>query len=559
MPDQSWTEIAAIAQTRRAASIPPSYLLPESLLSDLPKNLTTIPKTSRHFSTDELEIIETPAEEILVKIREKTWTALKVTEAFCKAAAVAQQMTNCLTEILFPEALKQAQFLDEYLEKNGSVIGPLHGLPISLKDSFVTPPHPSSCGLIQWANAPTKPEEESLLVQVVRRLGAVYYVKTNVPPGMMMMDTLNNAWGATRNPLNPALSAGGSSGGEAALIAMRGSPLGVGTDIGGSIRMPSAFNNLYGLKPSSGRFPTWHGRSAIPGQDFVRSVNGPMSRSLNMLQLYCEAVLSESVAPWTLDAKCLPIPWRKHVIQPKGRKLRVGIVGNNDGLVTTHPPVERALALTRQCLEAAGHEVFEWQPIEHPEIVKHWLATFLDVGSGPLAALLTPSGEPIYGSLKAWVAAAAQAEQGLGPTKMRMINLKRDQLQEAYLTRWQQTANGGKGPMDCIIMAASPWAVPRLGLTAESPYFGYTAAFNLLDYPVCTFPVTFAHEKLDPKKSPGSFTPLSEIDAQIQADYDPSFYDGAPVSLQLVGGRLEEEKVLEMVGVVADLLEKEHI
>jgi amidase len=83
------------------------------------------------------------------------------------------------------------------------------------------------------------------------------FMKTNVPVAMMMMETNNNVWGETRNPIHTGLSPGGSSGGEGALIAMRGSPLGVGTDIGSSIRIPSAWSQLYGLKPSFGRFPSW--------------------------------------------------------------------------------------------------------------------------------------------------------------------------------------------------------------------------------------------------------------------------------------------------------------
>jgi amidase len=155
--------------------------------------------------------------------------------------------TNCLTEILFPEALARARFLDEHLEKTGHVIGPLHGLPISLKDCFITPPHPSSIGMACFANVPTT--DETVLVGILAKLGAVFYVKTTTPTAMMMMETISCVWGETRGAYHSGTSSGGSSGGEGSLLAMRGSPLGIGTDIGGSIRIPSAFNGLYGLKP----------------------------------------------------------------------------------------------------------------------------------------------------------------------------------------------------------------------------------------------------------------------------------------------------------------------
>ena len=141
---------------------------------------------------------------------------------------------------------------------------------------------------------------------------------------------------------------------------MHGSPLGVGTDIGGSIRIPSAWTNLYGLKASSGRFPTLGIQTAIPGNDFVPAVNGPMARELETIRLYCEAMLSDKVRLWERDPKCLPIPWRKNVLQPKGKKLRVAFVGRDDGSITCHPPVERALNVTRKALEEAGHEIVDW-------------------------------------------------------------------------------------------------------------------------------------------------------------------------------------------------------
>lgn len=96
---------------------------------------------------------------------------------------------------------------------------------------------------------------DSTLVEILRKAGAIVYVKTNIPQTLMVGETVNNIFGRTVNPYNRNLSCGGSSGGEGALIGLRGSVIGVGTDIGGSIRMPSAFNHLYGIRPSHGRLP----------------------------------------------------------------------------------------------------------------------------------------------------------------------------------------------------------------------------------------------------------------------------------------------------------------
>jgi len=149
---------------------------------------------------------------------------------------------------MYPEAIERAKFLDKYLEETGQMIGPLHGLPISLKDCMIVPPHPASIGMAYYANKSTT--EATIIVNILAKLGAVFYVKTTTPTAMMMMETVSHVWGDTLNPYHTGTSSGGSSGGEAALLAMRGSPLGVGTDIGGSIRIPSSFNNLFGFKPS---------------------------------------------------------------------------------------------------------------------------------------------------------------------------------------------------------------------------------------------------------------------------------------------------------------------
>ncbi|KIW86396.1 hypothetical protein Z517_01792 [Fonsecaea pedrosoi CBS 271.37] len=553
MATRDYKEASAIARKRRAANIAAFYKTPGWNEADLPNNLTEYALKSDYYTDDERQIIQSEADVILEKIRTKQWTALEVAKAFSKASALAQELTNCLTEVLYPEAIERAKFLDEYLERTGKTIGPLHGLPISLKDCFITAPHPSSNGMAIFANEPL--EKDSLLVTILRNLGAVFYVKTNVPVAMMMAETNNNVWGETRNPLHKFLSPGGSSGGEGALIAFKASPLGIGTDVGGSIRIPAAWCNLYGLKPSFGRYPHYGAKPGIAGQEYILSVNGPMARSLKTLQLYSEALLSEDVKPWEYDHKVVPLPWKSNVIQPPGRKLRFGLIGVHDSLVHVHPPVERALKMTQAALEKQGHEVIPWSTEDHEAIVKNLQAAFFDLGGAAIMDLIKPWGEPVFPSMEGYALAAAAGEGELGPTKMRMMNLRRNELQKAYLDRWNATATDEKPRLDGIICATSPWAAPRLGQTQrQSLYVGYTGFVNFLDFGACTFPVTFADKELDKARDMSTFKPLSDIDGRIQQDYDAEFYHGAPVALQIVGRRLEEEKILEMCEVIDNCL-----
>lgn len=262
--------------------------------------------------------------------------------------------TNCITEIFFEDAIKRAEELDhEQASTPGRPLRPLHGLPISLKDSFRIPGYDSSIGLICFANKPD--EVYSSLPKLLLDLGAVLYCKTNVPQTMMTADSDNNVFGRTLNPANAKLTAGGSSGGEGALIAMGGSVLGVGTDIAGSIRIPSLCNGIYGLRTSVGTVPYAGQKSpAAPGSDGVAAVAGPMASSLRACDLFMNTLAKSE--PWKYDQSCLHLGrWETRL---KHSSIRIG-VARNDGMFTPWPPVRRALDEVASKLRSAGIDLIE--------------------------------------------------------------------------------------------------------------------------------------------------------------------------------------------------------
>jgi amidase len=104
-----------------------------------------------------------------------------------------EEQTNCLTTTMFPEAIASAEKLDEHLAKTGHVVGPLHGLPVSIKDNFNFTGKDSTVGFVSWVNKPV--QSNSVLVDLLLSLGAVLYVKTNVPTAMMMPETVNHVFG----------------------------------------------------------------------------------------------------------------------------------------------------------------------------------------------------------------------------------------------------------------------------------------------------------------------------------------------------------------------------
>ncbi|KAG9243536.1 acetamidase-like protein [Calycina marina] len=452
--------------------------LPADITSRLPQNLTTVPRTSGHFTPhqQELEIIDSDAADIHANIRNKTWSSVQV-KAFCKAATVAQQLTNCLTEIPFPEALARSHFLDAHFERTGTPLGPLHGLPISPKICFVTPPHPSSIGMACYANLPTAPSEETVLVTIVAW-------------------TVSHVWGETNGAWNRGTIWGGSSGGEGVLLAMRGGGvLGVGTDMGGSIRIPAAFNGLHGIWRTSG----------IPGQEFIYANNGPMSPSLSSLKLYFAAVLSAESAPWNLDPKCLATPLAQQHHTPRQQA-----------------PLRHHLRQRRHYQHASPHgQRFRPRP-RRPQSRRNCGLDESEQRAG-------------FESMRGYETVFDQGELGtLGPMKLREMVLRRNALPKTYLDRWMRTGADGMGVMGAIIAPASPWTVMQLGC-----FF-------------CTFPLTFADQNVDAKRS--GRVPLNERDAVLPEDYHPELYDGTPVVLQCVGRRLEDEKVLELTGIIADAL-----
>ncbi|KAK5181868.1 hypothetical protein LTR16_010317, partial [Cryomyces antarcticus] len=149
---------------------------------------------------------------------------------------------------------------------------------------------------------------ESEMVKELRASGAVLYVKTSVPHTLMCGETVNNIIGYTWNPKNRNLSSGGSSGGEGALIGLKGSPVGLGTDIGGSIRIPAAFNGLYGIRPSVGRLPYEGMANSMDGQNSILSVVGPIAPTVGSLRLVVKSLLAQE--PWLHDPICAELPWR---------------------------------------------------------------------------------------------------------------------------------------------------------------------------------------------------------------------------------------------------------
>ena len=271
---------------------------------------------------------------------------------------------NAVTEAFFVDALAAAEASDAR-RASGAAVGALEGLPITLKDCFDMEGTYSTVGFCSRVLQPGRhTAPDGLMTKILRDAGAVVLAKTNVPRGLLEGDTYNLLFGTTRNPWNLSRSPGGSSGGEGAMVAARCSALGFGTDIGGSVRMPSSNCGVYGFKCTARRLST-RGLSMQegPGQETVLSMPGPIARSVDDCALAMRVWLCEEM--WLGDPTYTPpVPWRDEAYCRPATGLKVALLlsgyPNTDWAAV--PAMARALHLAADALRTAGATVVSWEP-----------------------------------------------------------------------------------------------------------------------------------------------------------------------------------------------------
>ncbi|CDR47630.1 CYFA0S35e00342g1_1 [Cyberlindnera fabianii] len=538
----SYKDISAKKRAERDSKFKPEWLVPEEELPG-PEVLDVLqwPVSSGYLSASEIEITEAPIATIRANIKSKKWTAVTIAKAFMHRATIAHQLVNCLTEVFFDLGLEMAASLDKYYEETGQLIGPYHGIPISLKDNLIIRGQPASIGVVCLAYDPPSftEEDESPNVKTLRSLGAVFYVKTSVPTAMMIGETMNNLYGYTLNPFNRNLTCGGSSGGEGALVAMKGSVFGIGGDIGGSLRIPSAFQNLFTLRATSGRLPGG-GRAALVGLESVPSVQGPMARELCIVEEYCQIMTDLDKNMENLDVKFVPYGWRQVVDLPE--KLTFAIAREDDK-VHPYPSILRGMDIVIEKLKSAGHEIIEWDPTGQGEFDQLVHSFFTSDGGNKIKKLHEATGEPFFEFMHIY-----RDAKEISVSDLWDMQSKRNGIVKKFIKRWDGTAkltSSGK-PIDGLLLPTSPYSGAPLN---KNQYCGYTSVFNGLDWPAGTVPVTRADKEIDLKEV--DYKPKNDTDQLCYDSYDADKCHGGAISVQVVGRKLQDEKVLKMMKIVA--------
>jgi amidase len=298
-----------------------------------------------------VKLVQQSAREMASAIRLRQISSFELVTAHVEQIQRVNPQINSAIEILAETALDSARAADEAFVR-GETIGPLHGVPISIKDSMDVRGTRSTAGTWGRRNAPLA-DCDATLVRRLRNAGAIPIAKTNLPDLLFAYESDNLIFGRTNNPYDLDRTAGGSSGGESALIAACGSPLGLGSDAAGSVRVPAAFCGIASIKPTSGRLPrTGH---VPPAGGWVEALwqIGPMARFTEDLALAMEIMAGEDGEDFTSP----PVP----LIPADYGKLRIAYFTDN-GIAVCSSEIVNAVRSCAGFLSEAGHDVVEARP-----------------------------------------------------------------------------------------------------------------------------------------------------------------------------------------------------
>ncbi len=454
-----------------------------------------------------------PAVEMARQIRDKFVSPVEAADAHLAQIEKLNSKLNAFVHVDAECVRRQARQAEEAVMR-GQPLGLLHGVPVSIKGSIDVAGMRSESGTRLRAGYVA--ERDAPLVARLRNAGPIVLGTTNTPELLMAWETDNLLYGRTNSPWDLDRTPGGSSGGEAAAIAAGMSAGGVGSDGGGSIRVPAHFSGICGLKPTPGRIPaTGHFPSSGGPFAFI-GVVGPMARTVADLKALFEVMQG----PHDGDSCAAPVPMR----WPSGddiKNLRVGYF-EDDGRTSVAPEIRAAVRKAAEALRGAGFRVEPFCPQGLEEARQLWKKFFVKIAGMLIRPMFNGREQdqsPIMKQFLAWSA----DEPDLTADSLLEAWIRRDSLRAEFLAQMNRYP----------ILLCPPAAVPAFrhgerswtigGKTVEYlDAWSYTEWFNLLGNPAAVVPMSHSQE-------------------------------GLPIGVQIVGRPWEEEQVL----AVASVLERE--
>jgi Asp-tRNA(Asn)/Glu-tRNA(Gln) amidotransferase A subunit family amidase len=448
-------------------------------------------------------------------IRAGKVSTVELTDAHLSRIRELNPKLNAFVTVDGDRARDQAMLAEAALSSSAKTksIGPLHGVPISIKSSIDVAGLACECGsVLRKGNVPS---EDAPLVKRLRAAGAIILGNTNVPEFLMAYETDNLLYGRTNNPWNPSRTPGGSSGGEAAAIASGCSAGGVGSDGGGSIRIPAHYSGICGLKPTPGRIPSTGHFPGSAGPFAQLGVVGPMARTIRDVERLFEVM----AGPDPGDPASAPVPLKRWSEQ-EIRKLGVAYFVD-DGVTPATPETAAAVRTAVEALRAQGFHVTEWRPHNLDRVWQLWWNLFGRAGQMAFAPTIEGREAELSPILRAFCAEVAEAPP---LTAQELLNtlLARDVLRGNLLAKMEEF------PILLCPACAVPafrhgereWTVQ--GRKVEYlKAMSYSQWFNLLGNPAAVVPVG---------RSP----------------------EGLPIGVQIVGRPWEEEAVLAVAAKIEE-------
>ena len=459
-------------------------------------------------------------------------------------------------EEVFDDAIMQINYISEPHDSA------LFGVPISIKDHIFQLGCCSSGGLVRHCFTPDP--KDAIVVSLLRKAGCIPIVRGNTIQMMMWIESTNHIYGTSENPWNCTRTPGGSSGGDAGLVAIGASVIGIGSDIGGSIRIPAAFCGVCGFKPSALRTSTKEAVSLFPKhmppvELTIKASYGPIARCVEDIVLVLKSWWVEDM--WKRDNTVTPLEFKNNVYEDDNR-LRIGYFTYNR-IMECADVVKNAVMNTVDKLRNDGHELIEMNTSLLPEIVKLFLqAVFSMEGSSMLDTL---NGEdPTWPYLREYFSAKYPGSGKILNLLLRLSGHKKtyeylsplkpltykelcelgDRISKMRMKFNEYYQSQG---FDAVICPIWPFVAPHHKKTPETMLgVSYSCVWNVLDFPAGVVPVKLIE--------PGEDVYNSNVkDAFVEAAKETMKGSvGMPISIQVVGNTYQDEKVLRVMKIVQD-------
>jgi len=441
--------------------------------------------------TPDRDLLRMSATDLARAIRRRALTSRAVVEAHIAQVRKVNPTLNAVVRERFGEALREADEADARVlsTRGGSELPPFHGVPCSIKEAFALTGMPNSSGLVARRNVIA--ETDATAVDRLRKAGAIPLGVTNISELCMWMESTNKVYGRTHNPYDVRRTVGGSSGGEGAIVGAGGAPFGLGSDIGGSIRMPAFFNGVFGHKPTGGLVP---GSGQFPiavGAATRYLTSGPLCRRAEDLW----PLLSILAGPDGRDPACRQGEWT--LGDPKNvsmEELEVLSVESNGVFAPTRPLLDAQRRVATH-LQRRGARV----RVARIEDLRHSLdvwSSAMAASEGPSFAELLGEGVPVRAGRELLKWLTGRSDHTLPAIGLALFEKIPALLGERTAraieigAKLKQQLGSELGPRGILLYPSYPRLAPLHGTALLPPIqFTYTAVLNILEMPATQVPL----------------------------------------------------------------------